>query len=114
MSEESASALIALFIASLPIIGLAIVLVGFVLAVVAIFAFLHLLEQPIRCWFYYISILFNLLLMSVAGVFSFLIERSDPNLWSEVELSVMIFCAVIWVPTVILSHLCDKAKKKDA
>ncbi len=112
MSEEAIAAILALVVGLLPVLLVGLIIVAFVLAALLLFLFIHILEQPIRCWFYYASVILDVVVLVPLWLISLVAMNTEPELWTQAQVPVLIFSGVLLVPTVILNYVCQKVKQK--
>ncbi len=112
MSEAAVAAVLALVVAFLPLLLVGLVIVILAVALCLLLWFVEILEQPIRCWFYYVSVLLDIVVLVPLGVISLIAMAWEPQLWAEAKMPILVFSGVLLVPTVILHYVCQTAKKK--
>ncbi len=112
MSEEAIAAILALVVGLLPVLLVGLIIVAFVLAVLLLVWFLHIFEQPIRCWFYYASVILDVVVLVPLWLISLVAMNTEPELWTQAQVPVLIFSGVLLAPTVILNYVCQRVKQK--
>ena len=98
----------ALVLGFLPAAIVALVFAIFVAFILIVILLLSVLDKPVTCWFYYASLIFNVLVLVPLAVVSYAASKFEPDLWSTVRNSVFIFSVVFVSPTILFRYYCQK------
>ncbi len=108
--NEGAVAIVALVVGLLPVFVIGVVVAGFAICVLGVILFLRLLEEPLRCWMYYASVVLDIVILVPVGLVSIIAKRLEPRIWSEAETPVLILVTTLLAITVLLYYFCSRAK----